>query len=127
MSTQRMERTVINSFKLLHSIGRPLGLSCYTLPSVHEKLVIKVSPFDVVRLISLFLSHCYLTYYNFYFWQAVSTSHKMDTIFNQGIKIITTVYLLITNIGMIVVFVMREQVWSFVVDLQELATEVKLG
>lgn len=85
-----IERKVIESFKLLYRLGIPLGLSCFTLPSDDETPFIKVTTADVMRLIFLFSTNGYLAYYNYQFWEGVTTSHKRDTLFDTGIKLLST-------------------------------------
>lgn len=127
MSAEKNDRQIIKSFKLLHKMGRPLGLSCYTLPTEDAKPQVKVTSLDVVLFIFMFSLNIYLIYYNYGFWEAVSTGFKTDTLFNTGIKLITTGSLIVALIGMIVVFVMRERIWYIVITLQEITEKVKLS
>lgn len=124
MSTENKDKKIIESFKLLHKMGRPLGLSCYTLPTENEKQLIKVTTLDVVLFIFMFSLNIYLVYHNYRFWETVTTLHKTDTVFNTGIKLITTGALILTLIGAIVVFVMRERIWHVIVTLQHIAVKV---
>lgn len=124
MPPKKEAYNIIESYKLLHKIGRPLGLSCYTLPSEHEKQEVRVTTLNIVRLIMMFTTHAYLTYYNFRYWETVSMLYKTDTLFNTGIKLITTGSLLLTNISMIVVFLMRKRFWGIFVAQYDIVTEV---
>lgn len=124
MSPRKQEKNFIDSFRLFHRMGRPLGLSCYTLPTAGEKQLIKVTTLDIVLFILLFSSNVYLVYHNYQFWETVSTLHKRDTLFNTGIKLITTGSLILTLIGAVVVFAMREQIWHVIVTLQDLSLKV---
>lgn len=124
MPAETKDKKIIESFKLLHKMGRPLGLSCYSLPNEDEKPQIKVTTLDVLLFIFSFCFNLYLTYYNYRFWETLSTLHKWDNLFNAGIKLITTGSLILTLIGAIVVFVMREQIWHVIVTLQDFAIKV---
>lgn len=124
MSAENKDRKIIESFQLLHKMGRILGLSCYTLPTESEKQLIKVTTLDVVLFIFMFSFNIYLVYHNYRFWETVSTLHERDTLFNTGIKFITTGGLIFTLIGAIVAFVMREQIWHVILTLQDIAVKV---
>lgn len=127
MSVEKKEKKILVAFTRLHKLGRVLGLSCYTLPTDGENPMIKVTTLDVVLFIFMFSTNVYLTYYNYQFWEAVSTEHKRDTLFSTGIKIITTGSLILTLIGAGVVFFMRERLWRIIVDLQDIADKVEIG
>lgn len=120
------DKKIIFNFKLLWRMGRPLGLSCYTLPSDDEKPLIKVTSIDVLIFSVVTCLNIYLTHYNYYFWDKVFLLHKKDTLFTVGIKLITTGTLLFTLVGAFVMFFMRERIWYIIVTLQDIITEVSV-
>ncbi len=122
--TENRGKRITDSFKLLHRIGRPIGMSCFTLPSDDETQLIKITTLDIVLFIWMFCTNIYLTYHNYQFWDKVSTIYKRDTIFNTGIKVISTGALLFTLTGGIVVLVMRERIWYILVTLEDISEKV---
>lgn len=123
-STKRSCQSLLTSYKLLHRLGRPLGLSCYTLHVVNEKPALKVTTLDVVLLFFTAVFNIYLLYSNYEFWGRVSLLHKTDKVFNAGMKFITTGTLFLTMFGSFVSFFMRNHILRIIVTVQDVIDKV---